>query len=151
MYFWKIDNLNEELVTSSVTEADSFKYLLANVALYMLAAFHFPYTNSYDLLGSSISLVIAVAGLIFIYKCNGGREGSYIMLRYLSISWVVLIRMLVWVIPLGISFYIAYETVLGGLVEDTSIVEILFVAIIEIIYVYLIAKNVNNVAKKSYA
>jgi len=85
MYFWKIDKLNQELIAGDLTEHETFKYLLASTVLYSLAMIQYSNPNQFDTWSGLLSGLVGILGLFFIYRCNGGRNGKNIVIRYLSI------------------------------------------------------------------
>src|SRR3990172_1449275 len=89
MYIWKIGELKAQLSQGELSEPEAFKYLMANTVLYSLAAIQYFNPNHYDTLSGFLSICIAVIGVGFIYKCNGGENGKHIIHRYLSVGWVV--------------------------------------------------------------
>jgi hypothetical protein len=152
MYIWKIKELRTQLTQGELVESDSFKYLMANTVLYSLAMIPYFNPNQYDTLSGFISLFIAVAGLWFIYKCNGGAKGKHLIQRYLSVSWVIFVRFAVlFIVPVTIGILLVQEPLLGGVPEETSSLDVLFINTAEIIYILWVAKHISYVAKKSHA
>jgi hypothetical protein len=152
MYIWKIGELKTQLSQGELPEPEAFKYLMANTVLYSLAAIQYFNANHYDTLSGFLSLCIAVIGLWFIYKCNGGENGKHIIHRYLSVGWVVFVRFAVlFILPVTVVFILFQELYLGGIHEETTLFDVFFMSAAEVIYFLWVAKHINYVAKQSNA
>ena len=152
MYFWKIDKLSEELISSELTEAESFKYLMANAVLVALAAIQYEAPNEYDTWAGIAGFFITIFGLWFIYKCNGGKNGRQIMQRYLSVGFVVLIRLVVlFMLPATIALHVISEVYYGGMSAETNISLFILMLISEVVLILWIAKHINHIAKSTHA
>ena len=152
MYIWKIDKLNQQLISSNLTEPDAFKYLMAYTVLNALAMIQYTIPNQYDTYNGVMSVVISIIGLTFIYICNGGKNGSHLLERYISISWVILVRLMVLVcIPASIAMIAVQEIYMGGLAEQTTEMDMAYYIILEVVYLLWCAKHIKFVAKQSHA
>ena len=152
MYIWKIDELNQQLISSNLTEPDVFKYLMAWTVLNSLAMIRYLVPNQYDTYNGVMSVVISIIGLAFIYICNGGKNGSHLLERYLSIGWVVFVRFLVlFFLPAYIAMFTIQEIYMGGIAEQTTEMDMAFYLILEVVYILWCAKHINFVAKQSQA
>ena len=151
MYFWKIDKLSEELVSNELTEPESFKYLMANSVLYALVIIQYDIPNKYDTWGGIVGVFITIVGLWFIYKCNGGKNGKQIMQRYLSVGFVVFIRIFVlFMLPAIITSLIIQEIYLGGIPEETTLSLFIVTVISQVVLILWVAKHINNIAKRTH-
>jgi len=125
---------------------------MANTILYTLAMIPYANPNQYDTVGGVISLFIAVVGLWFIYICNGGKNGKRIIERYISIGWVIAVRFVILLlIPALVVAIILQEMYMGGIPEETSLFDVVFIQAFSVIYILWVAKHVNHVAKQSNA
>jgi hypothetical protein len=150
MYIWKIEKLKEELVAGDMPERETFKYLVASSALYALAMIQYSNPNSLDTWSGVTAGIVTLMGLFFIYRCNGGDSGRDFLIRYLSISWVVFVRMIVlFMIPALIVIFTLQELYMGGIPEETTNIELIYMTVIEIVFVLWVAKHVNRVARES--
>ena len=148
MYIWKIHKLNEELISGNIAEREVFKYLVACSILYALLMIQYPNSNSLDTWSGVICGIVRIIGLFFIYKCNGGDNGKDFLTRYLAISWVVFIRMLVLlIIPTVVVIMTLQEIYLGGMPEETTNIDLICMTVIEAAFVLWVAKHVNKVAR----
>ena len=152
MYFWKLDKLNEQLISGPLDESESFKYLMANSIVYALAAIQYDTANVYDTWGGLGAVIITIIGLILIYKINGGKDGANIMQRYLSIGFVVFIRFFIlFLLPAVITFLIIQEIYFGGIAEETTLSFFILMIISEVVLILWVAKNIQYVAKHNNA
>ena len=150
MYIWKIDKLNKELITGELSEREKFKYLVASSIIYGLVTIRYSSPNHVDTWSGVIAAIVAVIGLFFIYKCNGGDNGKEFLTRYLSISLVILIRVVVLLmIPSLIVLMVVQEIYLGGIPDETTTVDLAYITIVEIVFVFWVAKHINKVARGS--
>jgi len=151
MYIWKIDELNQQLISSNLTEPDVFKYLMAWTVLNSLAMIRYLVPNQYDTYNGIIAVVISIIGLVFIYICNGGKNGSHFLERYISISWVVFVRFLVlFFLPAYIAMFTIQEIYMGGIAEQTTEMDMVFLLISDVVYFLWFAKHIKFVAKQSH-
>ena len=152
MYFWKINELKKDLVDGTVSEHETFKYLMANTILYSVATIQYGSANDWDSIGGVITCAITILGLLFIYKCNNGANGKNILERYNALGWVVFIRLLVlFFIPVIIISFTLQEIYFGGVPDETSLIDMLSIPVLEAGYVLMLAKHINDVAKKAHA
>jgi hypothetical protein len=150
MYIWKIDQLNKELITGELPEREKFKYLVASSIIYGLAMIQYSSPNQADTWSGVIAAIVTVIGLFFIYKCNGGDNGKEFLTRYLSISLVILVRLLVLLmLPSLIVLMVVQEIYLGGMPDETTTIDLAYIIIIEVVYVFWVAKHINKVARGS--
>jgi hypothetical protein len=134
MYIWDVNSLVGELAKGSLTEKEAFKYLLANTILISAVLIPFPENNINDIIGSIANVVVAILGVIYIYKCNGGDKGKEIIQRYMSLGFVVAIRFFVMIgLPSIIILYIAMAYY-AELPDQTSLFETVFYTSLGIVY-----------------
>jgi len=152
VYVWKIDKLNEELIAEGMSEHEAFKYLVASTVLYSLATIQYSTVNQFDTWAGILGTIVAIVGLFFIYKCNGGRGGKDIVIRYLSIGWVIFVRMFVLLmLPSLIVIYTLQEIYMGDIPDESTRIDLIYLTIIEIVYIAWVAKHINRVARASNA
>ena len=84
--------------------------------------------NVWDGLGSFWNVLLAVVGIIYIYRQNGGADGQHFLQRYLVIGWVVLIRCCVAAIILIAVVFFSTGVAVGGDTEVTHWYDFLFFA-----------------------
>lgn len=148
MYFWRIENLKAEMATRPLSEREALPYLIAFVALSSAVIYlPLPMTTLWDQLAAAWSVLLAVAGTIYIYHQNGGASGHHFLQRYFAIGWVVSVRWFFLIIPPGIVFY----ALLKGDTEDTTWDEFLFFAVAEALLYWRIGHHVGDLANKTKA
>ena len=123
MYFWKIDALKRELASPTVSDRYALPYLLwlggTELAGYALSDVAPP--NLWDRLISVVGLAAFLVGTLYAFRCNGGATGSQFLTRYISLSWVLGIRIVVFVLAPLVACVLAIESaVLGELPEHTT-------------------------------
>lgn len=93
MYFFRLKPLKEELAGTGLPEKERMKYLLAFFFLFTMASFlgsNEPTIINYA--SCAVMLILLITGFLYAFKRNGGNQGHSFLERYLSISWVVNIR-----------------------------------------------------------
>ena len=96
MYFTKYHPLKEKLRDRSVSDREALPYFLIFLALTALVTVFpmFESFNEWDFVSGVLSVILAVGGVIYAYKCNGGKEGFDLIQKYVVLGWVVVIRCL---------------------------------------------------------
>ena len=113
MYLWKINELKADLKSSLVSERDFFLYLFIP-ALLFAAAFEWALKmspediNDWDTIYCIGSIFIIFVGSILCFVGNGGNQGSDFLKRYISISFVMAVRLILWMLLLFIPIFIYY-------------------------------------------
>ena len=93
MYFLRLKPLKEELISQGLAEKERFKYLLALMILMVLSL------GSGSRIGDPFRgllvlgvLLITILGVWYAYHRNGGRSGTALLDRYISMGWIVRFR-----------------------------------------------------------
>mgnify|MGYP000541776181 CR=1 FL=1 len=125
MYFWKIEELKEDIKTDNFAEKDRFIYAfiyLALSAIGMEAMMHMPIENPniWDTINSIGNIVIPVVGTFCAYKSNGASNGTDFLGRFFSINFVIVIRFMTLLIPMFIALFIYYIYAFPGEEEIVS-------------------------------
>ena len=112
---------------------------------------YLPYedVNIWTYVMSALNVLIPVAGTIYAYKCNGGGNGEKFASKYFSIGFVVVIRFLVYLIPLMVLMIVYWVVMFGeqGELPATTFVEVvLFSAWYALLY-FRMAKHISDTAK----
>ena len=152
MYIWKIDKLNEQLISGKLKESDAFKYLMAYTIMFALASIQYGNPNQYDTFGDVVSFFVCVIGLLYIYKCNGGQDGKNIIERYLTIGLVVLVRFTALLLVPGFMIvFTLQELYMGGVPEETDLISAIMTQVFLVIYILWVAKYIKFVADHTNA
>ena len=113
MYFWKIEQLKEDIKSNRLSEKDRFIYTFIYIALGAIAMESMIWMplenpNTLDSIDSFLNIIITCLGTYFSYKANGGASGVDFLGRFFSISFVVGIRFVVLLIPMYIAIFAYY-------------------------------------------
>lgn len=104
MKFFNIEALKAELSEGSLKQSEVFGYWFASTLLLQLSLFPMSLVPSeWNYIFWTASAVVALVMLRWCYSANGGVSGEKFSDRFVSISWVMLIRGFLFVfIPLFI-------------------------------------------------
>lgn len=96
MIWWNIKKLKTLLIERPLSSSEKFSYLLANtIVLTLSVGFAELASESSAVLvaaNTAATLVIAIVGCIYVYHCNGGKDGAQLLTRFTAIGWVVFVR-----------------------------------------------------------
>ena len=144
MYFIRYNPLKEKLRNRSLSDREALPYfaLLSALTAFMGAIPAEAY-NEWDYLSVVLSVIFAIGGVIYAYKCNGAKDGSDLILKYIVLGWVVVIRCSLVFIPAIIVYYMIAHTL--GLVSDsTGILDVVIIAIFEIVLYQRIGRHIRD-------
>jgi hypothetical protein len=145
MYFWNIKALKESLSNEGLSENESFKYLLATLILFTLASFPFEYSNDMDTLSWLVELGIIAFGTFLCFRANGAAEGKFFLQRYLSLAWVLSVKLIAFLIPFFIVLNIVLEAFGIPYTESTSYIDVVVLAVISSAYYLRLAHHIKTV------
>lgn len=96
MYWLRIKPLKEDLINRRLTERERFKYLLAWELASVIVAVMWAFSPS-PMGGLEGAIAVAAVGLgvWYAYYRNGGSRGNGLLERYLSLGWVLSIRIVI--------------------------------------------------------
>jgi hypothetical protein len=147
VYFWRIDDLKRDLAAGSISEAGALPYLLwtgAVTALVVSLPLGDP--NAWDLAAAAASAALYVAATVFAFRRNGGSAGVSFLVRYLSISWVVAIRIGVLVgIPV-FAVLLAVEESLLEPTDETTALDVVWGFAVELAIYARLVHHIHDVA-----
>jgi hypothetical protein len=113
MQFWRIEPLKSQLRSGSLPAIHSLRYLVACLLTYSLCAelaSRVPATGAaYEAVTSGIAYGLLLIGTLAAYRANGGGSGADFIARYLSLSWVLGIRITV----IGGLLFVVFALILG--------------------------------------
>ena len=153
MYFWRINALKQMLIESGLSENNVFKYMLwytglTAVAIEIILYLPLGLVNKWDYLDSVLAVIIPLLGTMFAYKSNGSDAGKDFLTRYISISFVMVVRYTLYLVPVVIILTIYYALVFEENAQIyTTPVEVVIFSVWYVALYYSIAKHINNVAK----
>ncbi len=105
MIWLDLKGLERKISNNDLTEKDGYNYLMATMILMSVVVGSFTRQDSYswfDFLNTIITVGIAVWGISACYKVNNELDGKDFVKRFLAISWVISMRMFLWIIGLSI-------------------------------------------------
>ena len=144
MYFWNIASLKKDLSSAPLSQHDSLKYFLILSFLGMIPLPKPPYFSEGNFLYFSLGAAVLILGTIYAYRRNGGPQGQDFISRYVSLSWVLAVRVLPFLIVFGglLSFGI-----LSKLQESTQkIVSLIIVYAFSLFYYWRVGHHMAEVA-----
>ena len=99
------------------------------------------------------SLAITVGGVVYCYKMNNGRTGYHFLARFLSIAFVINIRLVIFLFPLIFIFFtVALAFDFGGMSPRViDLFFLIFFCLFEIFYYWRVGFHLSEVSlpKKS--
>lgn len=146
MYFIKYHPLKDQLRKRTITDREALPYFVIFTALTALVC-GFPLThgfNSWDTVSVFMSTGLAIGGVMYAYLNNGGSRGYDLIQKYVVLGWVVSVRCILALIPLGIFLYLIGEFM--GLIdsEATGWFDVAIIAIMEIILYQRIGRHIKD-------
>jgi len=117
MYFWKIENLKQDIITPKFSEKDRFIYAFIYISLSVIMIEALTYIsvlsveefNIWDNINSITNIIIPIVGTFYAYKMNGGSQGNDFLGKFFSINFVVSIRFLALLVPLFLLLFFYYS------------------------------------------
>jgi hypothetical protein len=107
MYFWRLQQLKAELRRGPLAARPAFGYLIATLIVLTtsveLTAVYPP--ESYGAHDATLGLgsaLLLIAGTYGAYRANGGADGLDFAGRYVALTWVLGVRLLVFGAPIGL-------------------------------------------------
>jgi hypothetical protein len=146
MYFWNISALKNDLINNKLNEHADFMYLRAMLILLTLGAYPFETSNTFDTYSWLINLFIVGLGTFICFKANGANDGKYFLQRYLSIAWVMSVKLVVFFIPSIVTLNIALEILGVAVPDETSLLDAGLVAAVSIVYYWRVSHHISQVS-----
>lgn len=149
MYFWRIEQLKDQLIARPLSDREALPYLLVFVGL--TAAIGFipgESLNVWDHVGTTLSVILTILGTLWVYRQNGGAAGHFFLQRYLTVGWVIGIR---WVVGLFAIFFPLYFVLsLLSIESDVSTwYDTAIIAAAELVMYWRIGSHVEHVASRA--
>ncbi len=123
MYFIRYQPLKDKLRDRTLGDREALPYVVVLYALIAAAVFpmHWEW-NAWDYASWVGSIAAGVFGTIYVYRCNGGRDGHDFVQKFFVLGWVVGFRCLLVFIPLifavaGICLFCGWVTQRTGWIE----------------------------------
>ncbi|WP_152996235.1 hypothetical protein [Pseudoalteromonas sp. H105] len=147
MYFWKIESLKSDLREGNLTQSNDLKYLAGTLVLFVLASFPSDTVNLFDYFNILLGVLSVICGTALCFFANGGNQGSDFLRRYLSISWVVGIRLLVTTVPIFILIYVVVELAGYGFSEETNSLDLALQTVFSVFYYWRVIHYIKQISE----
>lgn len=146
MYFWKVEQLIEDLKEDKVNSNEQFRYILL---LFLLAVIASDPLLVQDVVLHDLSvyesigmIVLTVWGINHTYKVNVSGDDKDFMVRFICLGLPVAIRLFAVVVPLVIVIIIS-----GIYLEvSTALIELLFVLVSQVVFYLNLGKAIKKVS-----
>jgi hypothetical protein len=103
VYVLDVASLKDALAMRDVSSLDSMRYLLGFSFLCLPESIPYVAARSGPFLFYSLlSSAVFILGILYCYRMNGGRDGTNFLPRFISLSWVISVRFVVVLFPLGL-------------------------------------------------
>ncbi|MCA1767623.1 MAG: hypothetical protein LC639_05330 [Idiomarina sp.] len=145
MYFWNIDALKRDFLQGRFSQTQAFYYLVLMLVLFTLPiGIVGDNTTVWDKALFWVELAFLVLGTTVVYKANGGRDGREFLERYVSLSWVVFIRLLPLIILFGIIVSIFRDIFIGDAGYSFTVYDFAAVVLIDFIYYWRLSHHMGD-------
>lgn len=153
MYFWKIELLKDDIRNNKFDDKALLPYIILTIALYtfgteIMAYSPYEEVNIWTYVLSFMNILIPIVGTVYIYNKNGGANGTNFANKYFSISFVVGIRFLIYLIPMIIILIGYWEFTFPE--KETPPTTFFEVSVLSLWYIFLylnIAKHIGTLSK----
>lgn len=143
-----------------LSETQTFYYILLFVGFSVIGIEfmgYFPYEdpNAWDYFKSGLNLAIPIIGTIAAYRANGGAKGKAFAAKYFSISFVVLMRFTIYLIPIVVGLLIYYGASIdwSTLEDDVSFqtgwFEVVLLSAWYVALYFAVVKHIGDTVKPS--
>lgn len=149
MYFVKYHPLKEQLRKRTFTDRDGLSYYILFVASStFLVGFPLTRADGHAALSASINTIVAILGILYSYRKNGGITGYDFMQKSIVLGWIVIFRCF-WLFFL-VSFvgYFAKKAV-GIPLGSSSWVGIVQSAVYMAVYYQRLGKHIQDTNRLS--
>jgi hypothetical protein len=159
MIWFDLKGLERKISNNDLTEKDGFDYLMATMILSSIFVGGGLREDSYSwfiFLNVIIAVGITVWGMNACYKVNNELDGKDFLKRYLAISWVVGMRLILWVFGLSLVIFIIIEIVMAanGTTDEVAkpvkdVIILVFIALSSLICYLLMINSFKSLKVKA--
>ena len=151
MYFVKYQPLKQKLAERSLSDKEALPYLLIFTVLtvFVTSVPLYDNFNNWDVLTSILSIALAILGIIYAYKKNGGEEGYDFIQKYVVLGWVVFIRCFLVFLPIMVLCLIIGEYFNFISLDESNVFDVVIQCSFEIVLYQRIGKNIKDTIKKN--
>lgn len=152
MIWFNIDLLEHRLKHAILTDRDAFNYLLLNLILYSTIPFMIGYdqTNPWYI-GADVlfTILITVVGNKIVFDINNRGDQADFFKRYVSLSFVVGVRMIVLILLIFVPSMLVVEILNISFARNDSwqfAFDFLMMNVSGIVYYYMLANSFKRVS-----
>lgn len=150
MYFFKYQPLKERLKNRMISDREALPYLLlfGGLEALVLSMPASSETNKWDVIERILYVIVTMAGILYVYRKNGGSTGYDIIHKFVVLGWVVAVRYFIFVLPVaGLIYFTAYYYGLSG--EKTTVFDAVFSIVLSIIYYERLGRHISDTNKQT--
>ena len=156
MILFDIKNLEKGLLSGAVNDKDVFNYLLVSTVLTASVAYLKvdTYNNIWlNVIEVAISIILTIVTLIVTFTINKDGDNKDYFRRYISLSFVVGVRLFVYgllaAIPIGIAIYFLTKAI-GEESNNSEIFKVLIMAGVFIVYYFMLTNSFKRINDKNH-
>jgi hypothetical protein len=158
MYFWKVDNLIDDLKSNKVNQKEEFKYILLFFVSTIFSSDPILFANTsyniYNSISSVINVTLTIIGLYYCYKVNADGDNKEFMKRVVCIGLPVMVRLFVIFTPISFLWSLFVYYVIQGNsmgdpipeVHEQNLYHILYLAVMVGIYYLYLSKKIKKIS-----
>ncbi|MBN2654631.1 MAG: hypothetical protein JXR79_05900 [Nitrospirae bacterium] len=147
MYFIRYEALKKKLTDRALSDREALPYLLILVGLTTMLT-SIPLiggdVNKWDVLSAFLNVVVAIAGMFYAYKQNGGNEGYDLIQKYVVLGWVVFVRFLICLMPALILCAALGEYFGVASFEETGPYEVIIIFLAEVVFYQRLGRHIRD-------
>ncbi|MGM0430088.1 MAG: hypothetical protein ACQEQ2_07295 [Pseudomonadota bacterium] len=152
MYFWNIDALKRDFLQGRFSQTQAFYYLVVMLILFTLPIAIVGDSNTvWDKASFWVELVFVVFGTAVAYKSNGGRDGREFLERYVSLSWVLLIRILPFCVLIFLVAGILEKILVGDVGYELTGYTFAAGLLVNVIFYWRLSHHMGDLSQASFS
>jgi len=147
MYFWKINDLVEDVKNKKLEQKDQLKYVIAFSIIMIFSSDPMMTVglqySTLDSVSTVLTLVIALIGIYWCYQENQKADDQDFILRFFTVGLPVAVRFTVILIPVAILLgmlevilTVGYQEAMvkTSSIKHTSLYQVIFFALAQLIF-----------------
>lgn len=146
MRFLRYEPIKTKLREGTLTEREALPYLMLHIGLWtiMMAMTGTLDANDWDTLTSLISVPIAVGGVLYVYRQNGGASGRDFVLKYIVLGLIVGVRVSLAVFVVSTLFLFSALWIFPEYEGNSEPVGVIFWTCVELFLVERIGRHIRD-------
>jgi hypothetical protein len=146
MNFLRYEPIKTRLRERTLSEREALPYLMLHIGLWSLvmALIGTLDVNDWETLSRTISVPIAVGGVLYVYRQNGGASGHDFVLKYIVLGLIVGVRafLAAFVVTTALLFYALL--MLPEYEGETGPVNVILLLCVEVFVVERIGRHIRD-------